>query len=105
MVQDHQKFVETGAKTGLLQIQPLTDDQDRFVMNLFQKYVPEELSVEDAAEIITALESAGIRGPDVRASVLTAGLDPQKFIALLSPQAIPPAKKTSSIPSTSADDD
>ncbi len=58
----------------------ITEAQDRFVMELFGKYIPAELSVEDASEIIGALEDQGLRGPRVRSAVITARLDVQKFI-------------------------
>lgn len=67
--------------------QILTEDQDRFVMELFGKYIREDFSAEDASEIIDALEDQGIRGPQVRSSVVTAGLDAQKFIAQVSIKA------------------
>ncbi len=69
-------------------VRPMSDDQDRFVMDLFKHYIPEELSAEDAAEIIDALAGAGIRGPAVRSLVVTAGLDPQKFIQLVDSEAL-----------------
>lgn len=75
------------ARMEPLQIQPLTDDQTRFVKDLFQKYVPEDLSAEDAAEIIAALDGVGICGPGVRALALTVGLDPQKFNTLIAAEA------------------
>ncbi|TLN09236.1 hypothetical protein FDZ74_11855 [bacterium] len=67
--------------------QKLTEDQDHFVMELFGKYIREDFSAEDASEIIDALEDAGIRGPQVRSSVVTAGLDAQKFIDQVSIKA------------------
>lgn len=87
------------ARTGLQHTQSLTDDQDRFVTELFKKYVPENLSAEDAVEIIAALESAGIRGPDARVSMLTAGLDPHKFIAHFSPENSSLQRELASSPS------
>jgi hypothetical protein len=87
MVRGFRDSGDLDARIGPLQIQPLTDDQTRFVKDLFQKYVPEEMSAEDAVEIIDALDGIGIRGPGVRALVLTAGLDPQKFKTLISIEA------------------
>ncbi len=58
----------------------MTAEQDRFVAELFEKYIPAEFSAEDANEIIGALEDQGLRGPGVRSAVITAGLDAEKFI-------------------------
>ena len=58
----------------------MTAEQDRFVAELFEKYIPAEFSAEDASEIIGALEDQGLRGPGVRSAVITAGLDAEKFI-------------------------
>jgi hypothetical protein len=55
MVRGFRDSGDLDARIGPLQIQPLTDDQTRFVKDLFQKYVPEEMSAEDAVEIIDAL--------------------------------------------------
>lgn len=67
--------------SGVRVSQPLlTEDQDRFVMELFGKYIPADFSAEDASEIIGALEDQGLSGPRVRSAVITARLDAQKFI-------------------------
>lgn len=87
MVRGFRDSGNLNARIEPLQIQPLTDDQTRFVRDLFKKYVPENLSAEDAIEIIEALDGVGIRGPGVRALALTVGLDPQKFKTLISAEA------------------
>lgn len=89
MVQNHRSVHQYNTRIAPSPVQPLTEDQDRFLRDLFQKYTPQDLSVEDAVEIIEALDSIGIRGPAVRALVLKAGLDPQKFRALISSEAAP----------------
>lgn len=89
MAQSNRGFENQGQSNTLPLVQPMSDDQDRFVMDLFKHYIPEELSAEDAAEIIEALAGAGIRGPAVRALVVTAGLDPQKFIRQVDSAAVP----------------
>lgn len=58
----------------------ITEAQDRFVAELFGKYIPADFSAEDASEIIGALEDQGLSGPRVRSAVITARLDAQKFI-------------------------
>ncbi len=88
MTQDTREFIPFGSQPKQFPVQPLTDDQIRFVMDLFQKYPSGDLCVEDAVEIIEALESAGIRGPAVRTSLMIAGLDLQKFKTLVSLKAI-----------------
>ncbi|GAP12338.1 hypothetical protein LARV_00071 [Longilinea arvoryzae] len=88
MTQDTVELNPFGSQPKQLPVQPLTDDQVRFVMDLFQKYPPGDLCVEDAVEIIEALENAGLRGPAVRTSLMIAGLDPQKFRALISINAV-----------------
>lgn len=99
MAQDIHGSGNLHARTGPQPTQPLTDDQDRFVTELFKKYVPENLSAEDAVEIIAALESAGIRGPDARVSMLTARLDSNKFIAHFSPENCSAQRELASNPS------
>lgn len=89
MTQDIYERSSLESPSNHLPIQALTDDQVRFVMDLFQKYPAGDLCVEDAVEIIEALEGAGIRGPGVRTSLMVAGLDPQKFKALVTLKTLP----------------
>lgn len=87
MVQDNHGPATLDLLNVPLPKQKLTADQDRFVMELFGKYIREDFSAEDASEIIDALEDHGIGGPQVRSSVVTAGLDAQKFIQQVSIKA------------------
>jgi hypothetical protein len=88
MAQANRGFDNPGQSITFPLVRPMSDDQDRFVKDLFKHYAPEELSAEDAVEIIEALAEAGIRGPAVRALVVTAGLDPQKFIRQVDSEAV-----------------
>lgn len=88
MAQDRRGLENPDPRVNLPFVQHMSDDQDRFVMDLFKHYIPEELSAEDAVEIIEALAKAGIRGPEVRSLVVTAGLDPQKFIKQVDSAAV-----------------
>lgn len=84
MVQDNHGPDTVNFSSVSLSKQILTEDQDRFVAALFEKYTAKDFSAEDASEIIDALKDAGISGPQVRSSVVTARLDAQKFIELVS---------------------
>jgi N-methylhydantoinase A/oxoprolinase/acetone carboxylase beta subunit len=88
-MQEHRSSGRINPRTVPAAMEPLTEDQHRFIQDLFKKYHLQDLSVEEAVEIIEELERAGIHGPAVRALVLKAGLDPQKFKALISSEPAP----------------
>jgi len=76
MVDEKQKINDQTAK-------PFTAAQKQAIKQLFAKYNPKKLTGAEAKSIFKAMEAAGIHGHGSDAVIEAAGMDPQKFWALV----------------------
>ncbi|HPH97950.1 MAG TPA: hypothetical protein PKW33_16935 [Anaerolineaceae bacterium] len=60
----------------------LTTDQKNKLQEILSKVDPESITANDAQELFSALDEAGIRGPEVRDAIKAAGFDAEQLWSL-----------------------
>ncbi len=69
---------------------PLTDEQKSLVQSTLSEYDAENLTAEDAKEILSTFREAGIRpGKELRQAISDAGFDEKSLMELARPEGAP----------------